>query len=89
MSCGFAGGLGLVWGGDGFERVVWVQSEGEERCRFAESWVWERIGFAGEVCLVWVLEEGLGLLMRCGLGELGLVRERRGLAWSGFSPRLG
>ena len=37
-----------VWvqlgGGDGFERMVWVRSEGEERCRFAEVLVWERIG---------------------------------------------
>ena len=49
--------------------MVWVRSEGEERCQFAESWVWERIGFAGEVCLVckeWCLFSG-GL----GAGEVG------------------
>ena len=32
-------------GGDGFERMVWVWSEGEEMCWFARILVWERIGF--------------------------------------------
>ena len=68
----------------GFERVVWVRSEGEERCWFAGILVWERMGlffgFAGEVGSA---EGDTDSGDAWGASEVGFCSGEE-MVWSGF-----